>query len=564
MFRLKRVLAGGAAAIVVVTSLLLPSPAFAAPAMITVSGHVSLGSTSAGAGSVEISVARGLGQPPVVAGAVDAAGNYSVQVAQGSPFLLQADNVGPGNFAPYLSASFDSPSCTVESQDYTTAASDIANWNITLPVGGELKGTVKNLKGAPVSDVEVWAYDIHGCETLGGGQPDTRITLPNTDSTGTYDFRNLAATGAYRVEFYSGGAEPTTYLEGFLGMAAGAPQGVPYTVKPGQVRSGVDMTLVQGGRVTGTIGCASCDLSRLDPAKVALSVEGYNASSASWVSSAPGRVERTGSALTYQTTFIYPGSYRITVSYPDDAFQPASTATFTVSEGAVASRDVTLASAASTQPGVPAKVNSYITALYKDFLGRAPGTSEIAFWADRLKTGSPRSSVSLGFADSDEYRLIRIDAAYESVLHRPSDAPGRLFWLDRMHRGLTQTDDVEMTYYASAEYYDQHGGNDAGFVTGVYIALLGRMPSQADIVFWGGIAERQGRMEVVKDFWISTETAQKRVGAMYALYLGRTPDPSGLKTWTDFDLANGDSLTRSTLTSSDEYFDRAATRFPVS
>ncbi|MDF2443751.1 MAG: hypothetical protein JWR01_1954 [Subtercola sp.] len=564
MFGAKRVLAGVAATAVVLGSVLIASPALAAPAMITVSGHVSLGSESAGAGTVEISIARGVGESPIVAGAVDAAGNYSVQVAKGSQFLLQADNVGPGNYARYLSASFDSPICTVESQDYTAATADLAGWNITLPLGGELSGTVKNLQGAPVSDVEVWAYDVHGCQTLGGGQPDTRIAVPNTDATGNYHFRNLDAAGAYRVEFYSGGAEPTTYLEGFLGMAAGSPQGVPVTVTPGQVRSGVDMILVHGGRVKGTISCASCDLTQLDPARVALSIEGYNASSDSWVSSAPGQVTRTGTGLSYVTTFIHSGSYRITATYPDDRFQSVSTSTFTVSEGAVASKDVALASAASTQPGVPAKVNSYITSLYKDFLGRTPGTSEVSFWSDKLTSGWPRSSISVGFADSDEYRLIRIDAAYESVLRRQSDPAGRLFWLDRMHKGLTKTDDVEMTYYASDEYYAQGGGNDAGYVTGVYGALLGRLPSQADIVFWSAIAQRQGRVEVVRDFWNSTETAQKRVAGMYALYLGRTPDPSGLKTWTDFDLANGDSTTRSTLTSSDEYYNRAAVRFPVS
>ncbi|GGF40042.1 DUF4214 domain-containing protein [Subtercola lobariae] len=563
MFAMKRALAVAAASAVVLGSVLVSTPAFAAPDTITISGHVSLGTASAGAGTVDISLIRGFNAPSVVVGTVDAAGDYSVQVAKGSYFLLEVDNVGPGNYAPYLSAPFASSSCTVDSQDYTSASADIAGWDIALPVGGELSGTVRNLQGSPVSGVEVWAYDQHRCVTLGDGQPSTKITVPNTDETGTYDFKNLDATGAYQVEFYSGAAEPTTYLEGFLGMASGAPRGIPYTVATGQVRSGADMTLVQGGSVQGSVSCASCDLSQLDPSKFVISIEGYNASAGTWVSSSPGYVQRDGAGLTYRTPATYPGDYRISLSYPDDAFQRMSTQTFSISEGAVTTENLALASTASTQPGVPAAINSYITSLYKDFLGRTPGASEIAFWAGKLKAGWPRSSISTGFANSDEYRLIRIDAAYESVLHRQSDPQGRLFWLDRMQRGLTTTDEVEMTYYASQEYYDDGGGNDAGYVTGVYLALLNRLPSQADISFWSAIAQRQGRMEVVKDFWNSTETVQKRVSAMYALYLGRTPDPSGLTTWTNFDLANGDSLTRSTLTSSDEYYNRAATRFPV-
>ncbi|WP_161580353.1 DUF4214 domain-containing protein [Subtercola vilae] len=98
----------------------------------------------------------------------------------------------------------------------------------------------------------------------------------------------------------------------------------------------------------------------------------------------------------------------------------------------------------------------YITALYGDYLGRAPSSDDINFWEARLAAGYPRGSISAGFVGSDEYRLDRIDAAYQSILGRAPDPSGRVNWLNTMRAGVITTDDIETSLYASQEYFLQH------------------------------------------------------------------------------------------------------------
>ncbi|GGF11461.1 DUF4214 domain-containing protein [Subtercola lobariae] len=200
------------------------------------------------------------------------------------------------------------------------------------------------------------------------------------------------------------------------------------------------------------------------------------------------------------------------------------------------------------------QASAYVTLLYNDYLNRVPSSDEVRGWAVQLANGSPRSSVSDGFVNSDEYRLIRITNAYRTVLGRSPDAPGEQNWLDGMHKGLLTTDDVDKSFYASDEYYAQHGGTDLGFVTSLYQTLLHRSAGSSEYAFWTNLVAQYGRTWVITQFWSSTETISERISLMYQKYLGRVPDPGGLQHWVGLALQIGDSGLRSALTSSDEYW----------
>jgi hypothetical protein len=216
----------------------------------------------------------------------------------------------------------------------------------------------------------------------------------------------------------------------------------------------------------------------------------------------------------------------------------------------------------------PADV-SFVTALYHDYLDRVPSSSEISFWTTALANGAPLSSIAGGFVTSDEYRLIRIDAAYQSVLGRASDAQGRQWWLAAVKAGALQIDDVAEHFYSSQEYVDAHQNNgesseNRNWIHQLYTDLLHRAPDSSGLDFWEAATLANGRQSVVNGFWASQETAGARVSAMYASYLGRTPDASGLAFWTNVDLTLGDSVTRGSITSSGEYYNLAGTRYPPS
>lgn len=214
--------------------------------------------------------------------------------------------------------------------------------------------------------------------------------------------------------------------------------------------------------------------------------------------------------------------------------------------------------------GLPtlAASTSYVKALYADYLGRTPGPGELTFWTNILANGGPRSAVSDGFVTSDEYRLIRINAAYQRILGRGSDPGGQDFWLKRMQQGLITTDDIETSFYGSLEYFDNHGATNLLFAQSLYQTLLKRSGGASEYRFWADLAKTNGRDWVIAQFWDSTETISSRVSDMYASYLGRVPDPSGLQSWVGLALRIGDTGLRSGLTGSDEYWARAPTRYP--
>ncbi|MEF2975712.1 DUF4214 domain-containing protein [Subtercola sp. YIM 133946] len=235
----------------------------------------------------------------------------------------------------------------------------------------------------------------------------------------------------------------------------------------------------------------------------------------------------------------------------------------------------------TVQATVSAPVASFITALYNDFLSRNPSSDDIAWWGHNLATGSPRGAVAAGFVDSDEYRLIRIDAAYRDILTREAEPGGRASWLNGMKIGLLTTDDIERSLYASDEFYNDNGGNEFGWINGLYEHILGRGASMDEVGYWlnqgnayalaqsDWIHQPPGvdiplvfpRLWIVNNIMNSTEGARSRVSAMYQHYLGRVPDAGGLALWANYDLAVGDSATRSGLTGSDEYFALASQRF---
>ncbi|RFA09924.1 hypothetical protein B7R54_12465 [Subtercola boreus] len=536
----------------------VPSTASAATGY-HISGHVTLGTKLAGAGAVDVTyiTASSSGLFPSET-TTDSTGAFSFDVPTNTRFILQVANTGPGNFAPYTSSPLGGPSCSVE--DWIDPTADISGLDITLPVGGEISGTVTDAAGKPLADVDPIAQDINSCSTIDSAYPKSQVFAPATGADGKYRVRNLPVATSFQVQFYAGG-ETNSFVRQYLGEAPWAPYGGTYAVTAGKTLT-KNMTLFAGGTLTGSITC-TCDRAAFEPSEVQVDLEGLDPVSRQWVRYTEAVVTRDGDATSYSANYLTPGSYRVTTSSTLDGFTTSSSAPVTVVDAVSTVQNVRLASAATSNPGVSPAVNSFITALYRDFLGRTPSAPEVKGWAANLAAGAPRTSIAVGFADSDEYRLIRIDAAYHSILWRGPDAAGRAYWLDQMHRGVIRTEDIEKQFYASQEYVDNRGGTQQSWVGAIYLDLLKRNPSVSDISFWSRAADQQGRVAITVSFWQSQETAERRVSAMYASYLGRTPDQGGLAAWTGYDLANGDSVTRSSLTSSDEYFTLAAKRFPV-
>ncbi|QWT23035.1 DUF4214 domain-containing protein [Subtercola sp. PAMC28395] len=245
------------------------------------------------------------------------------------------------------------------------------------------------------------------------------------------------------------------------------------------------------------------------------------------------------------------------------------------SAGAMAAQPVR----ASGDPAVASTIqlaprDAFVTSLYADFLGRQPSPDEVGFWSTRLAAGAPRRTIADSFANSDEYRLIRITATYRTVLGRDPDPTGESWWLDALRRGVVTTDDMSKAFYNSDEFYARAAArynappNDGAFVDALYASILGREAMGLEGFNWlnAAWAYTLGRFSakpfLIDAIYDSTEAARDRVQPMYQQFLGRIADEGGLEWWASLDLRIGDSAVRGGFSGSDEYYSRAVSRYP--
>jgi hypothetical protein len=95
-------------------------------------------------------------------------------------------------------------------------------------------------------------------------------------------------------------------------------------------------------------------------------------------------------------------------------------------------------------------------------------------------------------APGDPQTLVR--SWYERYLRREPDA-GAGSWVQSLRTGHSP-EDVLATILSSAEYFTTAGRSNPGFVRQLYLDVLGREPSPAEINYWGGRLRYESRKEV--------------------------------------------------------------------
>jgi len=213
-------------------------------------------------------------------------------------------------------------------------------------------------------------------------------------------------------------------------------------------------------------------------------------------------------------------------------------------------------------PPVPitAEARAWTQAVYADYLGRPPSTSEEDELARQVSAGGDRVGLSVRFSRSDVYLAAVLDDLYLEILGRPVDESGRASWTQRLQRGATITS-VAAALYGSDEYFQQFGSVD-GFVESLYQAILNRPSNATGLAYWSQVAAAPGqRPKVGAFFFDSIESRRKRVTALYQRFLNRPTSPSGREYWAGV-LRSGNDLALATfLSGSVEYVNRAQDRF---
>jgi hypothetical protein len=82
-------------------------------------------------------------------------------------------------------------------------------------------------------------------------------------------------------------------------------------------------------------------------------------------------------------------------------------------------------------------------------------------------------------ASSQDSGVQLLDSWYRRYLGRPVDQNGLQSWLAQLGNM-----NVEAAILGSPEYYDRHGDTPEGFVTGLYVDVLGRQPAAQEVQGW--------------------------------------------------------------------------------
>lgn len=130
--------------------------------------------------------------------------------------------------------------------------------------------------------------------------------------------------------------------------------------------------------------------------------------------------------------------------------------------------------------------DEFLTAAYRDLLGREPDAAGYSYWLGLLDDGVPAGVVAAAIGDADEQRRLVVTQAYMRVLRRNPDAGGLRFWSADM---IDKTSEVELysLLFGSAEYFQQNGRTSTGFVTALYRDILTRNPDNAGLSYWSDL-----------------------------------------------------------------------------
>jgi hypothetical protein len=170
---------------------------------------------------------------------------------------------------------------------------------------------------------------------------------------------------------------------------------------------------------------------------------------------------------------------------------------------------------------------SFVTSLYTNLLNRAPDSAGLSFWVQQIQNGMPNHDVAKDFWESPEHRGIQVDFFYQTYLHRAADADGRAHWVNEFMNGDLTELPMAAVFLNSQEYLNNHSTPNA-FISGLYLDILGRLPSTDEMNFWLNALAVNGAFAVTGAILTSQESFTDIVAADYSKYLNRTPDASGL------------------------------------
>jgi hypothetical protein len=219
------------------------------------------------------------------------------------------------------------------------------------------------------------------------------------------------------------------------------------------------------------------------------------------------------------------------VTLPTEALEPGSPALDAgVASGAPATDERGFARPDQTTAGARPDMGAYetqdlsgnrafVASLYRDFLhrlGDVTNLNDAGSWVNALDFGGQtRQQVATSIARSAEALGVLVDGLYNRLLGRAPDPAGRASFVSFLQGGGTEEQAI-LTLVTSPEYQASNGGvSDSEYVDSLYMNLLGRTGSNAEVAGWVAMIPTIGRAGVAREFLASTEYSTYEIQQLY-------------------------------------------------
>jgi hypothetical protein len=167
---------------------------------------------------------------------------------------------------------------------------------------------------------------------------------------------------------------------------------------------------------------------------------------------------------------------------------------------------------------------AFVQTLYNEVLGRTGRLAELDPWVNVLGSQG-QNAVSDGIRRSPEALGRVVDQLYIRFLGRESDSTGRAGWIGFLQSGGT-LEQVETLFLTSPEYL-RHINTD--FVQSLYLNILGRTGSSAELALWNNNIQNVGGLAGVANAFVrSPENRLNSLRTDFQTFLHRTPTDSEL------------------------------------
>jgi hypothetical protein len=174
------------------------------------------------------------------------------------------------------------------------------------------------------------------------------------------------------------------------------------------------------------------------------------------------------------------------------------------------------------------QTQAFVQGLYNDLLGRTGSLAELNLWVN-VYNAQGQAAVANGILRSSEALSRIVDSFYIRFLGRQSDAAGRAAWINILQQGASLAS-VETGFITSPEYLSHI---DTDFVQSLYLNLLGRTGSSAELALWNNSIQTLGLTGIANAFLTSQEYRGDNVNADFQLFLHRSPSPTEISAFVN-------------------------------